>query len=170
MELHDSLTPQPKNHAFIGVGANLNNPKTQVKTALAHLNNITKTQLVRHSSLFLSSPMGPQNQDDYINAVAMITTELTPLTLLDELQQIENTQGRVRTQERWGPRTLDLDLLLYNDNIIKHPRLIVPHYGLCERNFVIMPLAEIAPDLVLPNGTTIKSLLKQVDKKGIKIL
>lgn len=170
MELYDSLTSQYKNHAFIGIGSNLNNPNKQVKQALILLNEIAQTQLVKSSSLFLSSPMGPQDQDDYINAVALISTDLEPLNLLDKLQEIEHQQGRIRKQEQWGPRVLDLDLLLYNDNIIDHPRLKVPHYGMRVRNFVVMPLAEIAPNLELPDGTKVQSLLKQVDKKGIKIL
>ncbi|WP_444997100.1 2-amino-4-hydroxy-6-hydroxymethyldihydropteridine diphosphokinase [Aliikangiella sp. IMCC44359] len=170
MELYDSSTSQYKNHAFIGIGANLNNPKKQVKQAFILLNDIVKTQLVKNSSLFLSDPMGPQDQDDYVNAVALISTDLEPFHLLEKLQEIEHKQGRVRKQERWGPRVLDLDLLLYNDNIIDHPKLKVPHYGMHVRNFVIMPLAEIAPNLKLPDGTTVQSLLKQIDKKGIRIL
>jgi hypothetical protein len=94
--------------------------------------------------------MGPADQPDYVNAVARLATRLSPLALLDELQRIEQAQGRVRKDERWGPRTLDLDLLLYGDEVIRHERLTVPHYGMKEREFVLLPLAEIAPPWCCP--------------------
>ncbi|WP_103270655.1 2-amino-4-hydroxy-6-hydroxymethyldihydropteridine diphosphokinase, partial [Vibrio vulnificus] len=121
------------------------------------------------SQLYSSSPMGPQDQPDYINAVAAIETELTPLELLDCTQAIELEQGRVRKEERWGPRTLDLDIILYGDEVIDSERLTVPHYGMKEREFVLYPLAEIAPNLTLPDGTELSQLLTIVDKNGLGI-
>ncbi|TQV75616.1 2-amino-4-hydroxy-6-hydroxymethyldihydropteridine diphosphokinase [Aliikangiella marina] len=156
--------------AFIGLGANLNNPAQQIKSALRAIKQIPGTSLVKQSSLYETSPMGPQNQDNYINAVAAIDTYLEPLALLDELQKIENLHGRVRKAERWGPRTLDLDILLYNNTIIESPRLTVPHYGIKERNFVLIPLAEISDSLSLPDGTSIEQLVSNIDKQGIKRL
>lgn len=113
--------------------------------------------------------MGPQNQPDYINAVVAIKTNLTPLELLDCTQAIEQEQGRVRKDERWGPRTLDLDIVLCGNEVINSERLIVPHYGMREREFVLYPLAEIAPSLQLPDGTEVSELLEQVDRNGLRI-
>jgi 2-amino-4-hydroxy-6-hydroxymethyldihydropteridine diphosphokinase len=111
--------------------------------------------------------MGPQEQPDYINAVCEIKTGLTPLDLLDKLQAIEATQGRVRTEERWGPRPLDLDILLYGGKSINTDRLIVPHPGMLERNFVLYPLHEIAPDLIIPGQGPLASMVKKIDKQGL---
>ncbi|HET8707795.1 MAG TPA: 2-amino-4-hydroxy-6-hydroxymethyldihydropteridine diphosphokinase, partial [Pseudomonadales bacterium] len=111
--------------------------------------------------------IGPGEQPDYINAVAELLTELSPIALLDELQQIENDHGRERGEIRWTARTLDLDLLLYNRQQIGTARLNVPHPLLSERNFVLYPLHEIAPDLTLPNGTSVAALLARVSPEGI---
>ena len=102
--------------------------------------------------------MGDVEQPDYVNAVAGFKTSLSPIDLLDALQSIENQQGRLR-ELRWGPRTLDLDLLLYDDQCIDSPRLVVPHYGMRERSFVLVPLSDIAADFILPDGTALSSLL-----------
>jgi len=107
--------------------------------------------------------MGPQDQPDYVNAVMSITTSLTPLALLDILQSIEQQQGRVRGAERWGPRTLDLDLLLYAEQVINLPRLKIPHPGLHERSFVLYPLFEIAPSLVIPGRGALATLLQHCE-------
>lgn len=156
--------------AFIGLGANLNEPKQQLEKALAAINLHQQMSLVESSSFYQSVPMGPQNQEDFINAVALIQTEMPAPELLSVLQTIEQEQGRIRKDERWGPRTLDLDLLLYQDQQINLPQLIVPHYGLKHRNFVILPLYEIAPELILPDGTSIESLAASISKQGIKKL
>ena len=153
--------------AYIGLGANLNNPKQQIEVAFKALANLPNTQLLLRSSLYQSAPMGPQDQDDYINAVAKIETSLTPIDLLDQLQSIEKTQGRVRKAERWGPRTLDLDLLLFGDHAIQCERLTIPHYGLRQRAFVLLPLQEIAPELKLPDGTSINSIVEELTEQGI---
>lgn len=155
--------------AYIAVGSNLADPVSQAKQAIEALKTLPKSEFLLASSLYSSTPMGPQNQPDYINAVVSINTSLTPLELLDCTQAIEQEQGRVRKDERWGPRTLDLDIVLYGNEVINSERLIVPHYGMKEREFVLYPLAEIAPSLQLPDGTEVSELLEQVDRNGLSI-
>lgn len=155
--------------AYIAIGSNLADPVAQANRAIAALKSLPNSELVAVSQLYSSTPMGPQNQPDYINAVAEIQTELTPLQLLDCTQTIELEQGRVRKEERWGPRTLDLDLLLYGNEVIESERLTIPHYGMKEREFVLYPLAEIAPNLTLPDGTRLADLLTQVERNGLGI-
>ncbi|GAA5317101.1 MAG: 2-amino-4-hydroxy-6-hydroxymethyldihydropteridine diphosphokinase [Candidatus Pelagadaptatus aseana] len=152
--------------AYIGLGSNLETPAEQVLSALEELDQIPATKLVQSSRLYGSSPMGPQDQPDYINAAAAITTELEAHDLLDQLQAIENRHLRVR-QQRWGARTLDLDLLLYGQRQIQTERLTVPHRELPNRSFVLYPLADIDPNLTLPSGDTLASLLQQCPKQGI---
>ncbi|WP_371187155.1 2-amino-4-hydroxy-6-hydroxymethyldihydropteridine diphosphokinase [Thalassotalea maritima] len=155
---------------YIGLGSNLAGPDQQIEQALEAIKNIAKTQLTRVSSLYTSKPMGPQDQPDYMNAVAELATQLSPLELLDQLQAIELSFGRVRKDERWGARVLDLDILLFANNVIDSERLTVPHYGMKVREFVIYPLAEIAPELHLPDGTSVASLQKQLDANGLFIV
>ncbi len=155
---------------YIGLGANLANPVQQLERAIAALRQVPHSRLVAVSSLYGSKPMGPQDQPDYVNAVAALDTSLSPEALLDALQSIEQSQGRQRKDERWGPRTLDLDILLYGEQIINTERLIVPHYGLKQREFVLYPLAEIAAELQLPDGTVLSSLLEQVGLNGLQKL
>ena len=143
--------------AYIALGSNLHTPLEQLKRALKALAQLPQTQLMAVSSFYRSKPLGPQDQPDYLNAAVEISTALSPLALLDELQRIENEQGRVRLR-RWGERTLDLDILLYGDEIIQTERLTVPHYDMHNREFVIVPLAEIAPNLILPNGQKLAEL------------
>lgn len=145
-------------HAYIGLGSNLADPYRQVSDALQELSALPCTQLLHYSSLYRSDPIGPAGQPDYVNAVALLDTTLAPEALLDALQAIEQSHQRVR-RIHWGPRTLDLDILLYDDRIIDNERLIIPHTWMLERNFVLWPLAEIAPDLVLPNGSTLQQHL-----------
>lgn len=154
---------------FIAVGSNLSDPVGQAKNAIEALKCLPKSEFIQSSKLYSSTPMGPQDQPDYINAVVEIQTKLTPLELLDCTQAIELEQGRVRKEERWGPRTLDLDIILYGNEVIDSERLIVPHYGMKEREFVLYPLAEIAPNLTLPCGSRLEDLLKVVDKNGLNI-
>lgn len=149
----------PAMTAFIGLGSNLNDPRRQVECALRELTGLPDSTLAAHSSLYRSAPMGPPGQPDYINAVARLETRLKPEALLDALQAIEARHGRVRAGERWGPRTLDMDILLYGDARIDSPRLQVPHRGIAERNFVLQPLAEIAPDLDIPGLGPLRDLL-----------
>ncbi|AXY00370.1 MULTISPECIES: 2-amino-4-hydroxy-6-hydroxymethyldihydropteridine diphosphokinase [Vibrio] len=155
--------------AYIAVGSNLADPVSQAKQAIEAIKSLPNSEFVAASSLYSSTPMGPQNQPDYINAVVAINTNLTPLELLDCTQAIEQEQGRVRKEERWGPRTLDLDIVLFGNEVINSERLTVPHYGMREREFVLYPLAEIAPSLQLPDGTEVSTLLTKVDRNGLNI-
>ncbi len=151
---------------YISLGSNLDNPLQQVIKAIEEIGQIAKTHVTNLSPWYRSSPMGPQDQPNYINGVAELRTELTPHQLLNALQAIEQSHRRIRA-ERWGPRTLDLDILLFGSNVIQHPTLKVPHPGMTERNFVLLPLHDIAPDLVLPNGTTLVTLLEICSSEGI---
>lgn len=160
--------------AFIGVGSNLDDPQRQVRTALAELAELPSTHVSAVSSLYRSAPLQgagvPQNQPDYINAVARLESALTAEALLDALQAIEVRHGRVRSSAHWGPRTLDLDILLYGDRRIDTPRLRVPHPGLAKRNFVLQPLAEIAPDLDIPGLGPLRGLLARCPVDGLERL
>lgn len=158
------------NTCYIGLGANLNHPQQQVLEALRALRQIPDSQLRDCSSLYASKPMGPQDQPDYVNAVACLDTRLSPLALLDALQDIEKRHGRVRKQQRWGARTLDLDLLLYADLVSRCDRLTVPHYGMTEREFVLYPLYEIAPSLVLPDGQSLLDVTQRCPANGLYVL
>lgn len=145
---------------YVGLGSNLDDPIYQVEQGLQALDALPTVELLTHSSLYRSAPLGPQNQPDYINAVAMLTTKLSPFSLLEELQSIENKRGRVRSVQRWGPRTLDLDMLLYDNEQSSDSRLTLPHPGLYERAFVLYPLYECAPNLTLPNGQHVNDLMQ----------
>lgn len=143
---------------FIGLGSNLANPVAQVEQALQELAQLQQCQLLSHSSLYASAPVGPQDQPDFINAVAELETSLDAHSLLDQLQALEQSHQRVR-ERHWGPRTLDLDLLLYGSEQINSERLQVPHPFMSERSFVLYPLAEISTELFLPDGTSLSQLL-----------
>jgi len=146
--------------AYIGIGSNLSNPLHQVTCACNKLNEHPDITLVDCSCWYQSVAVGPK-QPDYINGAAALDTQLSAEALLDQLQNIENQQGRERSV-RWGPRTLDLDILLFGDQIISTERLQVPHPCMHERNFVLQPLLDIAPTLTLPDGTSIAALLMTV--------
>jgi 2-amino-4-hydroxy-6-hydroxymethyldihydropteridine diphosphokinase len=143
---------------YLGLGANLNSPKKQLDNAVIALKSLPNSELIACSHYYASKPMGPQDQPDYVNAVAFINTSLEPEQLLDLTQAIELEHGRVRKAERWGARTLDIDILLFGEHILNTDRLTVPHYGLTEREFVVYPLQEIAPELILPSGASIKQI------------
>lgn len=154
--------------AFIGLGSNLDNPIEQIRNARMACRDISGASELAFSSLYSSPPMGPQNQPDYVNAVMSISTTLTAMTLLKALQHIEHRQGRVRTGERWTARTLDLDLLVYGSERILEADLIVPHPGLAERAFVIYPLFEIAPNLLVPGLGALSELIVHCPQHGLK--
>ena len=156
--------------AYIGFGSNIEEPQTQIKKALVaiHAHEQISVQLCSH--LYASAPMGPQNQPDYINAVCKITTSLTPIELLDLLQSIEHQHGRNRDGKKWGPRTLDLDILLYNNLTMDNDRLTLPHYGMAQREFVMVPLFEIEPDMVMNNGKSIAYWVSQCSFASLKRL
>ncbi len=154
---------------YIALGSNLATPVQQLENALQALQQLPHSQLAAVSHFYQSKPLGPQDQPDYVNAVACLTTALAPLDLLDQLQRIEQEQGRVRLR-RWGERTLDLDILLYGDEIIQSERLTVPHYDMQHREFVIVPLYEIAPNLTLPDDKNVADLVQQFHHHEMKIL
>jgi len=155
---------------YIGLGSNLATPLEQLHSALATLAALAHTTLVAQSSFYASDPLGPADQPRYVNAVAALDTTLSPLTLLDALQAIELEQGRTRKAERWGPRTLDLDILLFGNQQLDTPRLTVPHYHMHARAFVLYPLAEIAPTLRLPDGRALSELLDSCPFVGLEQL
>lgn len=147
--------------AYVGLGSNVGDPEQQVARAIGALQALPASRLQAQSAGYRSLPWGDPDQDDYINAVVAIDTTLTPQQLLAELLAIELAQGRDRSSgRRNGPRTLDLDLLLHGDALVDEPGLQLPHPRLHERAFVLLPLAEIAPDLVIPGHGAVKTLLK----------
>ena len=155
---------------YIGIGSNLDDPVAQVRQALVELSRLPLTQYIAASRLYRSRPVGPQNQPDFINAVALLRTRLSPLALLDQLQALEQRHRRVRRQ-RWGPRPLDLDLLLYGSEKVQLPRLRVPHPELQVRAFVVLPMAELAPQLTLPDGAEIATLaMTLADANALEVL
>ncbi len=149
---------------YISLGSNLDNPVKQLKQAINELSVLDNGMLLLQSGLYQSSPMGPQDQADFINAVVKLETTLSADELLAQLQAIEQRHKRIRTQH-WGPRTLDLDLLLYGNKTINTGNLQVPHPGIPERGFVLYPLYEIAPDLEIPTGESGSALLKELVAK-----
>ncbi len=153
--------------AYIGLGGNLGDAACTLRLAARDLSGLPRTTLVGASSLYRSKPLGPLDQPDYHNAVVKLATSLVPDRMLKELHAIEMAHGRVRGTERWGPRTLDLDLLLHGDAVCRTERLILPHPGLRERAFVLYPLYEIDPDLVLPGGERLSDLLARVEEGGL---
>jgi 2-amino-4-hydroxy-6-hydroxymethyldihydropteridine diphosphokinase len=154
---------------YIGLGSNLNDPQSQLKKAIISLEMVPSTTVERTSSFYKSKPVGPQDQPDYINAVVELDTELSAQVLMNYLQGIENEQGRVREQ-KWGPRTLDLDILLYGDEIIQGEHLEIPHVEMHKRGFVLVPLDEISPDCVIPGVGSVHALLQQVNTDDLKVL
>lgn len=154
------------NEAYIGLGSNLDTPIEQLQQAIIQLQEHPAISDVKVSNFYSSKPVGPQDQPDYVNAVALISTTLAPIPLLDALQHIELSQHRVR-ERHWGPRTLDLDLLRYNNDKIDMDRLTVPHPFMLERGFVIKPLADLAPDLLLNNGSTVVQHLSSLDTSDL---
>jgi 2-amino-4-hydroxy-6-hydroxymethyldihydropteridine diphosphokinase len=156
----------PPETVFVALGSNLDQPLDKVVSGMAAIATLADTQLLASSSLYQSAAIGPSAQDDYINAVAKIVTALKPLQLLDALQTIEVAHGRKRGI-RWAARSLDLDLLLYGEQQLKHSRLTVPHPEMTQRNFVLLPLQEIAPDLILPSGQTLTTVLSHCPPNGI---
>jgi 2-amino-4-hydroxy-6-hydroxymethyldihydropteridine diphosphokinase len=143
---------------YVGLGSNLDDPESRVKAGIELLACLPHSCLRACSSLYRSAPMGPQDQPDYVNAVVELSTSLQAEVLLDQLQAAERVQGRTRTR-RWGPRTLDLDILLYGQNVYATDRLRVPHPGIAQRNFVLYPLAEVNAELQIPGLGSIQSLL-----------
>lgn len=156
-------------NVYIGLGSNLNHPIKQLEQALDSLAEQSELDIQAVSSFYGNVPMGPADQPDYVNAVVNITTTLSATNLLNFLHAIEHNQNRKRII-KWGPRTIDLDILLYGHQQIDLPNLVVPHPGLMQRVFVVLPLLEIAPDLILPNQLYLKKVAEQFDKNLLTIV
>ena len=148
--------------AYVGLGSNLDDPVTQIETALDALADIEGATLTAHSSLYRSAPMGPADQPDYINAVAELSITLSAHALLQRLKEIEARQGRTRNGERWGPRTLDLDLLAVGDEQISDVTLTLPHPGIAVRSFVLLPWLEIAPECYIQGAGKVSELAERI--------
>jgi 2-amino-4-hydroxy-6-hydroxymethyldihydropteridine diphosphokinase len=157
----------PWRPAYVGLGSNLEDPRGQVLTALARLGQLPLTRVVLTSPLYASRPLGPVAQPDYVNAVAGLLTQLEPQALLSELRAIEAALGRPAVHERWGPRVIDLDLLSYARERRSGADLTLPHPGIPERNFVLYPLADIAPDLDLPGLGRVAGLAGRITAEGL---
>lgn len=152
---------------YIGLGANLNEPEKTIHLAIDALSELPDCQFFGVSKIYRSAPMGPADQPDYINCVVALETSLTAATLFDHTCTIEQQHGRTRDGEHWGPRTLDLDILLFGDHAFSNDVLTIPHYGLKQREFVIYPLLDISPNLVLPCGTEVVELTKHISINGM---
>jgi 2-amino-4-hydroxy-6-hydroxymethyldihydropteridine diphosphokinase len=153
---------------YVGVGSNLGDRWGRLALAAKELRAAKPVQLVAASRVYDAAPIGPP-QPRYLNAVLELEADVPALELLDLLQEIEQKGGRVRGPERWGPRTLDLDLLLYGDEVVRVPRLVVPHPGLAVRRFVLAPLAELCPERVVPGtGRTVAQLLALVAPEDVR--
>ncbi|MBL5966554.1 2-amino-4-hydroxy-6-hydroxymethyldihydropteridine diphosphokinase [Lelliottia amnigena] len=151
--------------AYIAIGSNLASPLDQVNAAVQALADIKQSRVMAVSAYYRTPPLGPQDQPDYLNAAVVLDTALDAETLLDNTQRIELQQGRVRKDERWGPRTLDLDIMLFGDEIIQTERLTIPHYDMKNRGFMLWPLLEVAPALTFPDGTSLRAVLQQLNAK-----
>jgi len=152
--------------AYVGLGSNLDTPQRQVRSALTDLERLPETRLLRQSRLFRTAPWGKLDQPSFVNAAAELSTRLSARALLDALLTIEREHGRHRDGTRWGPRELDLDLLLYGDERIDAPHLHVPHPQIAERAFVLLPLADIDAELLVPGHGRVRELLENVDTEG----
>jgi 2-amino-4-hydroxy-6-hydroxymethyldihydropteridine diphosphokinase len=155
--------------AYVAIGSNLDHPQARVHEAFERLATLRATRSVLRSRLYKTRPMGPQDQPHFVNAAAGLLTHLTARELLDGLLQIEKAMGRNR-QERWGPRVIDLDLLWILGEAIEEPGLTVPHPGVSTRNFVLYPLADIAPTLEIPGHGNVLELLQSAGDDGISVL
>jgi 2-amino-4-hydroxy-6-hydroxymethyldihydropteridine diphosphokinase len=156
--------------AYVALGSNLSEPARQVERAIDALAGMAATRLVSRSSLWKSRPLGPADQADYINAVAGLLTTATPQVFLAALQELERRLGRTQPVVRWGPRVIDLDLLLYGDRRSDEPDLTLPHAGLHQRNFVLYPLAEIAAELWVPGRGRVRTLKHRAAGDGLERL
>lgn len=155
--------------AYVAIGSNLDSPRDRVLSALERMAQLRATRLILRSRHYLSRPLGPQDQPHFVNAAAGLLTQLKPEDLLAEMFAIERAMGRER-RERWGPRVIDLDLLWMVDSAVASPGLTLPHPGVSIRNFVLYPLADIAPTLNIPGLGPVLELKSRVDDEGISVL
>jgi 2-amino-4-hydroxy-6-hydroxymethyldihydropteridine diphosphokinase len=155
--------------AYVAIGSNLMSPRERVLEAMQRLGSLGAAGMLLRSHLYLSRPMGPQDQPDFVNAAVGLLTQDTPHQLLSKLLEIERSMGRVQ-RERWGPRVIDLDLVWMVDAVVDDPGLKVPHPGVSTRNFVLYPLADIAPTIHIPGMGTVLDLKHSVGGDGISVL
>lgn len=155
--------------AYIGLGSNLGNPVLQLNTAINALEKLAPSKALLCSPFYTSTAIGPGEQPDYINAVVKLKTQLSPLALLHQLQHIEQQQGRQR-EVRWGARTLDLDLLLYDELTMDSNELQIPHPEMINRNFVLYPLYDVAPELVLSDTQNLAQIIQKTSTSGLRQL
>ncbi len=148
---------------YIGLGSNIENPVLQIQKAIATIDEISGVKVLMNSGVFKSKPMGPEDQPDYLNAVVEIETGLGAEALLESCQKIEQLQGRIK-KRHWGERTIDLDILLYDDQIIKTDDLTVPHPGICSRDFVYLPLLKLNPELQISGKGMLKNIVESANK------
>lgn len=153
--------------AYVGLGSNLSDPAAQVRQALQALAGLPRTLCIAVSRLYGSRPLGPVTQPDFVNAVAGVLTQLTALELLRALRDLEGQAGRPAIHEHWGPRVIDLDVLVFGREQCTSTELVLPHPGVVERNFVLYPLADIAPDLEVPGSGRVRELLPRVSADGV---
>jgi 2-amino-4-hydroxy-6-hydroxymethyldihydropteridine diphosphokinase len=156
--------------AYIGLGSNLQDPRTQILRASRGLQAVAGTRLMHLSPFYRSKPFGPVAQPDFVNAVAGLLTQLDSRALLAELQALEKALGRPAERERWGPRIIDLDLLVYGRERREEPGLNLPHRGIVERNFVLYPLCDLAPDLDVPGLGRVAELKGRLTSEGLERL
>lgn len=156
--------------AYVAIGSNLDEPALQVEAAFAELARLERCRLLARSRCYRSRPLGPQEQPEFVNAAAGLLTLLAPGELLQALKLIEAARGRAQPALRWGPRRIDLDLLLYADLQVAEPGLTVPHPGLTRRNFVLYPLRDIAPELAVPGHGRVSELAAQVGRDGLTLI
>lgn len=164
------MSPVETRIAYIGIGSNLDDPETQVRAALDALKRLPRSTFRGASRLYRSAPWGNTDQPAFVNAAAAIATHLPARELLDALLAIERAQGRVRDGERWGPRVIDLDILVYGGARIDEPGLRVPHPHLAERAFVLLPLADLDPGLEIPGQGRVWALVQRIDTTGCTLL
>jgi 2-amino-4-hydroxy-6-hydroxymethyldihydropteridine diphosphokinase len=155
--------------AYIAIGSNLNGPTKQILAAFERIGALPRTRLEARSRLYATRPMGPQDQPDFVNAVAGVLTQLEPRELLESLLEIERQMGRER-RERWGPRLIDLDLVWMLGAVVQESGLSLPHPGVSSRNFVLYPLCDIAPTLDIPGHGRVLELTLRSDPEGISVV
>lgn len=154
---------------YMGLGSNLDNPELQLQRGVDHIASDPNIYLLKCSKLYRSKPLGPSGQADYCNAVISVSSNLQSECLLDRLQAVEKKHGRMRAA-KWGPRTLDIDMLLYGDEVISTLRLTIPHNQMHLRSFVLYPLGDVAPDIIVPGRGVLSSMLDNVDSGGLNVI
>lgn len=153
--------------AYIAIGSNLDDPQAQVRAAFESLAGLGRCRLVCRSQLYRTAPLGPQDQPDFVNAAAGLLTQLAPRELLIRLKELEKTIGRQSSVVHWGPRRIDFDLLVFGAERVNEADLTIPHPGVPVRNFVLYPLADIAPDLFVPGHGRVRDLAQRVGRAGL---